>query len=962
MNQAKFEKLSRTLLDLLDGIRDEEQLLRVSCRLLGAEVALLVRRTSAEKPGQITIHHIYPAEYKEHLQDSDLQALREWYDFGNPPPDIGGFAKEGPIRIANQEFPDALVAFGGRIPDNRYPLHEMLLLKKRGDKERYGSYYCWAGAKLVCAFESRCVVGNMPKLIHERDTEKQIKDQYASLSDEVLPDESWDDLKKRMNGRPHDIQWRSYTIWTGYQVRKEKGGKPAEKIGHARIVDSKHIDTEMGKPPENMKIFSDVIKFLLVDGGYSKELHHKLKAKLGSVIKEVEKDKNRMWLQMILVTLEHAWRNLRYDVSNRRIEHSLNSESHEKPQFPDFHGGNLSKAIETALDLLCLTRGIVIYVLVSGGLTKKKEEAQNWCVPPKLRELGRGSLRLYLAQEIAKPGSRLEQLYLDGERTDEHRKSPPELKRTFVVNLSRFMLSIVARLEEHFDIKTRATETNPPVISLSEELDSLLYIVDRFVHVELEVEEQINIQQHLGRQFDSEVQHYLTRPRYRDHLLHVIDVFLLGHLLLNTELRWLEGRKMSLIKHLELAAAKKGGDHQPILLREWMRNWAVASLLHDIGYQIGDGNRISSDPQVWENYFAPPDPVSIPLPKFPEKSGQDPDSQGAKARHDFVRKLAKSLCKKSTLAGYVPRIDKENVNDHGMLSALRIAQIIFHADHKAKTEQDKKCPDKMLTCYRHAIHAMAHHNLASHKVVFDSHPLACLLRLCDELQEWNRPKVNMERVVKKLYLDIQEGDAGSNSSYEMIESFKANLDFKSIVNKNEFPISIKLSIIDSEPWFQFALLYRNSFDAHFDPTTTLLCKAYNLQHLDFNVSNQGHKDLKFSINVQFSSPNEYGNLTEYDIYALFTEKVRSLPLLHQFESINQAEAGLIRLEDENKALRGDCFGILLTKTSDSGHHHGWLPLKPTYFFDKFIEFKEYILLAGGSKGHALRSLAKRVNS
>jgi len=158
------------------------------------------------------------------------------------------------------------------------------------------------------------------------------------------------------------------------------------------------------------------------------------------------------------------------------------------------------------------------------------------------------------------------------------------------------------------------------------------------------------------------------------------------------------------------------------------------------------------------------------------------------------------------------------------------------------------------------------------------------------------------------------------------------------------------------------LLYRNSFEAHFDPTTTLLCKAYNLQHLDLNVSNQGHKDLKFSINVQFSSPNEYGNLTEYDIYALFTEKVRSLPLLHQFESIDQAEAGLIRLEDENKALRGDCFGILLTRTSDSGHHHGWLTLKPTYIFDRFIEFKEYILLAGGSKGHALRSLAKRVNS
>jgi hypothetical protein len=368
MNQAEFEKLSRTLLDLIDRTKDEEQLLRVSCGLLRADLALLVCRTSMEQPGQVGIHYIHPAEYKECLQDSDLQALREWYDFGSSPPDIDGFAKEGPIRIADQEFPDALVAFGGRIPDNRYPLHEMLLLKRRGDNERYGSYHCWAAAKLLRGFESNMLFDDrIVALI-------RLKDQYAASSDEVLPDESWDELKKRMNGRPHDIQWQSYMIWTGYQVRKEKGGKPAEKIGSARIVDSIHIDTEMGKPPEDMKICRDVIKFLLVDGGYSKELHDKLEAKLGSVIKEVEKDKNRMWLQMILVTLEHAWRNLRYDVSNRRIEHSLNSESHEKPQFPDFHGGNLSKAIETALDLLCLTRGIVIYVLVSGGLTKKKKK------------------------------------------------------------------------------------------------------------------------------------------------------------------------------------------------------------------------------------------------------------------------------------------------------------------------------------------------------------------------------------------------------------------------------------------------------------------------------------------------------------------------------------------------------------------------------------------------------------
>jgi len=386
MNQAKFEKLSRTLLDLIYRIKDKEHLLRVSFGLLGADLAVLVRRTSAEESGQVTIHHVYPAEYKGRLQDSDLHALREWYDSGDSLRDIDGFAKEGPIQIAGEEFPDALVAFGARISDNRCSLHEMFLLKKRGDEEFYRSYHCWAAAKLICAFESHCV---LPKLTRQRDTLSNLKEEYAaSLSDEVLQDESWNDLKKRMKDRPPDIQWRSYTIWTGYQVRKKKGAKPAEKIGSALT------DTEIGDPPDHMKILSDVIEFLtkdfcvLADSGYSKELYKKLEKKLGSVIDNPRQDKNRMWLQMILIALEHAWRNLRYDVSNRRIEHSFDSESHEKPQSPDSHAGNLSKAIETARDLLCLTRGIVIHVLVSGGLTKKKRRTAKLVRSPKTSGIG----------------------------------------------------------------------------------------------------------------------------------------------------------------------------------------------------------------------------------------------------------------------------------------------------------------------------------------------------------------------------------------------------------------------------------------------------------------------------------------------------------------------------------------------------------------------------------------------
>jgi len=185
----------------------------------------------------------------------------------------------------------------------------------------------------------------------------------------------------------------------------------------------------------------------------------------------------------------------------------------------------------------------------------------------------------------------------------------------------------------------------------------------------------------------------------------------------------------------------------------------------------------------------------------------------------------------------------------------------------------------------------------------------------------------------------------------MVDSFKANLKLEPVYN-NEIPISMKVSSSDSKPWFRFDLAYRDSIESQFDPTMILLRKAYNLQHLDLNIADQGANDLKFSINLLFPSPKEYGDLTEYDLYALFTEKVRSLPLLRHFESIQKAEPGLTHLEPEPEiktTSQCDCFGILLTRESSPGYHHGWLPLDPAHFFDQYIEFKKYILASSRAR-------------
>ena len=961
MNQKGFEQLSVSLLNVIRKVKDKESLLHISCGLLKADAAFLIRRELPDKSDKVILHHVYLPEYRKYFKENDLNTLRKWYDFALLPQGIDGFTKERPIKIGDQEFPDALVAFGSRKPDNLSPFYEMILLKKRGDKEPYRSYHSWAAAQLIHQFEFfelqnalRMETKLKNQLAKSLSTETKLKNQYAkSLSTDVFPDESWEGLKKRMQDHPEKIRFLSYAIWTAYQVRKEEAGYQYDK-------DKDSAKDELKEKDDENKIYADVVNFLLDSkASDNDDLFAELKENINHVKRYPSEGEERKWSVLSLLVLEHAWRNLKKKADWRKNDPEQSNPS--QSEITDF-----CNVTESAKKLLELTRGVIIQAITSEKAKIDETTGKKKHNSSEFQKMGRGFLRLFLAQEIAKPNSKLKQIYLGNDKkTDEHSKTsvygyckaPAELKRTFILNLSRFMLSVVALLQKDTGIQIKRTPTNPPVIGSSEELDSLFYLIDRFVHVELEVDERINFRDHITRQIGSEVSHYLRRPHYRDHLLHVIDVFLLGYLLLNTKLYWVESRETLLVDHLtELAASKRIDDQQPILKRDWMRNWAVASLLHDIGYQIGHGSSISSDHNVWKSYFALACPVapSSAWLKFKSNENNDKDSQSLKNLLDSVKNLVEGLRnKREVLKEYIPAIDERNdsyiTRDHGMLSALRIAQVICHADHKTDTENkldNKANSSDLAVCYRHAIHAIAYHNLACEKVYFDSHPLACLLRLCDELQDWDRRRVNMEKTVKHLYLDLQKEDSSSFSSYdsyEMIDSFKANLDFQP-VPKNDFPTSMKVSLNGEKPCFKFAMLYRDSIKGHFDPTMTLLCKAYNLQHVDFSVSDQGHNNLKFTINLKFPRPRAYRSITEYDIYALFTEKVRFLPLLRQFSSIKESEAGLVHLECKKENFsKQDCFGILLTGASKPGHHHGWLSVNPNHFFNQFIEFKKDIL-------------------
>lgn len=285
--------------------------------------------------------------------------------------------------------------------------------------------------------------------------------------------------------------------------------------------------------------------------------------------------------------------------------------------------------------------------------------------------------------------------------------------------------------------------------------------------------------------------------------------------------------------------------------------------------------------------------------------------------------------------------DNIDVSDHGVLSALRIAQIAYQQGREHST-----VPDTHQNQYAPAIHAVVNHNRFEKRLAFKEHPLSCLLRICDELQEWSRARVNMEKLLKRLYLDLQYGFAGELPTHQMLRSIETNLRIKT-QSQSAKAQTIEIFLPDKgSPHFLFELNYNDCAKARFDPTMTSLCKAYNLQHINLEVQgNQSQEQLQIRIALKFPLPDGYKNLSEYDFYALFSNDVRNLPLLRQFKSAGVAEAGFVRLLPEsNQSLQHtDIFGIIMSGSVAPDSLNGWLPLNPAVYFDKFIRFKADVL-------------------
>ncbi len=274
---------------------------------------------------------------------------------------------------------------------------------------------------------------------------------------------------------------------------------------------------------------------------------------------------------------------------------------------------------------------------------------------------------------------------------------------------------------------------------------------------------------------------YYTKPRYRDHYVHVLYVFLLG-------CRYLEILMPRIYEQWRWYTDEEPSKEQ-VYLRT-MRSWILSSLFHDIGYAAEALASVQKSLQ--EKFFSHIPGFSLSQLKL----NQDPYIQN-EVKEFFV--LLSSVLKDteydfSVDRSLLPQHERASFPDNGMLTSMAalfqdqldvdaldhgVASALFalltlrvdtheislgpvNYSPQSLTPDERIKRQAQYELKRREVHedlvsaclAMALHNIRlgaypGLSVKFSEHPLAFLLMLCDDLQEWDRA-ADWERTPQRL--------------------------------------------------------------------------------------------------------------------------------------------------------------------------------------------------------------------
>jgi len=387
-----------------------------------------------------------------------------------------------------------------------------------------------------------------------------------------------------------------------------------------------------------------------------------------------------------------------------------------------------------------------------------------------------------------------------------------QARMTFALNVATLALAQVAWCH-NLDANATGGEGSPPnymkkekykEVSPSEEFEAQIGLVEEYAHTVYGLDRDIWFHKVLSDLFPFEVVMYLMKPAFRDHLYHVLQVYLLGEFLLESRMEVpATPQNQAPDRALWNILLKNSNDLEK---RGWLgRNWVFAALFHDIGF-IYDAVR-----QVMNQNISPRSPDLARL--FTEL-------------RESYRKAETNMMQKEDGLKHVIKAwlgtdaDKVSTLDHGLFSCaegIALYEALFNE------------PDLEKMDLKDAFKAILKHNLKV-KIQCEDEPLSFLLFLCDHLQEWDRPRVNPGEIAKKVVFNLYQVNEEMSRGEPSLLYFRVNGCTKVEQNAENLP---RLYLLFKEKSWRFFLHFRDAKMSYIEPVCYWGKTTLDANNLDF---------------------------------------------------------------------------------------------------------------------------------
>jgi hypothetical protein len=239
---------------------------------------------------------------------------------------------------------------------------------------------------------------------------------------------------------------------------------------------------------------------------------------------------------------------------------------------------------------------------------------------------------------------------------------------------------------------------------------------------------------------------YGAEQFYRDHVYHILKVWLIGHYIIRTYI----GTKMPIAIEPEskytLVGNKfsKSNKNKTILYDgEEDAIWCIIALTHDLGYPLSKVENINTSLRKMMKYYAKSGLEEFSF-TFPQQNQFINDSILKYMSSKIIKGVKKGRFETHIQAKYYLKFSRSfELFDHGLISCIVLVKNLFYFletnfDHNPSASLNSKEEARQFVIRREILRAIASHTCPE-IYHFKPNTFSFILLLADEMQSWGRP-------------------------------------------------------------------------------------------------------------------------------------------------------------------------------------------------------------------------------